>query len=426
MSLIFKIAKDDPALVGQIHLDGSKSISNRGLLIRALSGQNFKLHNLSTSQDSVTMQELLRLPKKELDVGPAGTTFRFLTAYLALEEGEQILTGSDRMKKRPIGPLVEALNLIGADISYMGKPGYPPLLIRSPRNLGEVNHLTIPANISSQFISALVMIAPNLPNGLNIKLEGKLVSASYLKMTLAMMSQFGVTSTFSGLEINIPSQSYSGKDYTVESDWSAASYHFALAALADTVDFTLTGLFAESLQGDAITAKLFEQIGVKHRWLGEKLHLSKNEKVKSAFDHDFILCPDIAQTMAVVLAAKGIPGLFTGLETLSIKETDRIHALNTELSKVNVSFAKMPARFSAKSQKVHHMVEGTAAWSEPPLFETYHDHRMAMAFAPLGILAPICISDPDVVRKSYPDFWKHLVELGFTVQVVDAATRDTK
>ena len=261
------------------------------------------------------------------------------------------------------------------------------------------------------------MIAPCLPKGLNIELEGDLVSASYLKMTLAMLDQFGVQSDFENGKISIASQSYQARPYTVESDWSAASYHFALAALASEVDLTLAGLLSDSMQGDAVVPSLFSRLGVDHSWHGSDLHLSKGAHCTQAFEHDFLLCPDVAQTLAVVLAGKGVAGLFSGLQTLSIKETDRILALRTELAKVGVSFAKMPSRFSKRTEKEYHMVEGKAGWHEPPLFATYHDHRMAMAFAPLAIMAPVKIEDPGVVGKSYPDFWKHLTDLEFVIEL---------
>ena len=416
--MIFKLRKNDRNLTGQVHLDGSKSISNRALIIRALSGQDFPIHNLSSCDDTVTMEQLLTSSDSIFDVGPAGTTFRFLTAYLALQPGSQVLTGSDRMKQRPIGPLVTALRRLGAEIQYLDKEGYPPLKINSPQLQNQALELSIPANISSQFISALLMIAPVLPRGLIVHLEGELVSASYLKMTLAVMSHFGIDAVYEGQSIKIAPQTYQGATYTVESDWSAASYHFALAALAEEVDYTLTGLFSESLQGDSITPVLFQSLGITSQWQDGKLHLTNGADAKTAFEHDYLLCPDIAQTMAVVLGARGISGLFSGLQTLSIKETDRIAALRTELAKVQVSFAKMPARFSSKSEQEYYMIEGKAVWTETPTFATYHDHRMAMAFAPLAMIQAVQIEDPEVVTKSYPDFWKHLTDVGFTIELV--------
>lgn len=417
--MTFRVSKPSKELLGTIMLDGSKSISNRALIIRALCDDDFPIAHLSTSEDTQAMESLLGSGEEVYDVGPAGTTFRFLTAYLALQSGTQILTGSERMKQRPIGPLVDALNQIGANITYEENEGYPPLRI-APPSLSDQNELTIPANISSQFISALIMIAPVLPHGLNITLQGKLVSRSYLQMTLDMMAYFGIEYTFEEDRISIASQKYLAKPYRVESDWSAASYHYANAALAEEVDLTLGGLFEESMQGDAVTAELFDRLGLQSEFSEDGVRITRKEKTApSMLEHDFILCPDIAQTMAVVCGALGIAGIFTGLETLSIKETDRIKALQTELAKVGVSFSRMPDRFSKKSGKAYYVVEGKADWELAPRFPTYHDHRMAMAFAPLSTLGPILIEDPKVVGKSYPDFWKDLTTLGWQIQVED-------
>lgn len=414
----FKLQKKDSVLQGVVHLDGSKSISNRALMIRALSGKPFKIENLSTSDDTKAMESLIGQESGVLDVGPAGTTFRFLTAYFATREGEQVLTGSERMKQRPIGALVNALRAIGADIEYLEKEGYPPLLIKAPRDLGTPSEIEVPATISSQFISALLMIAPTLPNGLKVRLAGNLVSASYLQMTLDMMRYFGVDYRFSGEQIIVSHQAYEAIDFRVESDWSAASYHYALAALAAEADLTLSGLFRESTQGDSATVELFSRLGLQTTWGEDSLRITKGGEIKSMLEYDFILCPDIAQTMAVVCGAMGVIGVFSGLETLSIKETDRIQALKNELAKVGVSFVKAPPHFSKKTGKTYHMVEGKASWNEPPSFPSYHDHRMAMAFAPLSVLDPIIIEDPKVVGKSYPDFWKDLVSLGWEIEMV--------
>jgi len=416
--MVFQLQKQDTNLSGTIHLDGSKSISNRALLIRALSPTSFDIDNLSTSDDTKAMLSLIGRSEGVMDVGPAGTTFRFLTAYYATRPGEQILTGSSRMKQRPIGPLVDALRALGADIEYMEAEGYPPLKIKAPKDLGKNRKLEIPANISSQFISALLMIAPTLPNGLEITLVGNLVSASYLQMTLDMMHHFGINYTFENQVIDVPHQAYQPVKYLVESDWSAASYHYAAAALADEVDLQLNGLYRDSLQGDAATVELFDKLGLLTTWTDAGVRITKHGKVRPYLEHDFILCPDIAQTMAVVCGGLGIGGAFTGLETLSIKETDRIAALKTELRKVGVSFAKAPAKFSKNSSKEFYLVEEKAQWEDAPTFATYHDHRMAMAFAPLSILGPVRIEDPEVVGKSYPDYWKDLVALGWTVETL--------
>ncbi len=415
--MTFSISKPDAIVRGKIRLDGSKSISNRALLIRALCQNQFSIENLAHSADTETMVRLLNQKGGHFDVGPAGTTFRFLTGYLALQDGEQILTGSSRMLQRPIGPLVDALNTIGADIQYMDKKGYPPIRIRSPRDLGKVNTLSIPANISSQFISALLMIAPTLPRGLQITLHGDLVSESYLQMTIEMMRDFGIEVSYHKNKISVANQLYQGRDYAVESDWSAASYHFANAALSQDCSLLLQGLFQNSMQGDSVLPTLFQKLGVRSTWTNDGMLLQKANKPDPFFEHDFIKCPDIAQTVSVVCGALGVKALFAGLETLSIKETDRIDALKKELSKINVNFCLVENKNTLPSGKQLYMVEGKAKWASPPLFETYHDHRMAMALAPLSIIAPIRILDPVVVNKSYPYFWKDLIKLGWKVEL---------
>ncbi len=417
--MTFLLTKSDPHLAGDILLDGSKSISNRALMIRALSSSDFDITHLSTSDDTKSMQQLLSSTEQELDAGPAGTTFRFLTAYYALQDGTQVLTGSARMQQRPIGPLVDALNTLGADIEYLGKLGFPPLQMNPPRELGKVNRLRMPANISSQFISALLMIGPTLPMGMELTLEGDLVSASYLQMTLTMMRDFGIDYRYEDQVISIPSQAYHPKSYQVEADWSAASYHYASAALAEDVQLRLRGLQSESMQGDSVAIELFGKLGLSTSWDDNGLLISRVTKPVPMLEHDYILCPDIAQTMAVATAGLGVPCLFTGLETLSIKETDRIAALRAELAKINVAFHKMPPRFSKQSSRSYYMLEGHAHWNSPPRFATYHDHRMAMAFAPLSVLAPIAIEDPSVVGKSYPGFWDDLTRLGWSIELVD-------
>ena len=416
--MTFLLTKNKKDLAGDILLDGSKSISNRALLIRALTDGDFNIRHLSTSEDSQAMVRLLDSQQTELDAGPAGTTFRFLTAYFATQGGEQILTGSERMKQRPIGPLVDALNSLGANIQYLENPGYPPLRIGTPHDLGKTTSLHVPADISSQFISALLMIAPTLPNGLEITLQGSLVSASYLEMTLTMMRNFGIDYSYKDQVIHIPAQSYRAQDYTVEADWSAASYHYSAASLATDVNLRLRGLQQESMQGDAVTVELFTKLGLTTTWDDEGLVITRQGKPAGMLEHDYLLCPDIAQTVAVASAGLGVTSLFSGLETLSIKETDRIAALRDELSKVGASFHKMPPRFSPETGKTYHMLEGKAAWKQPPRFATYHDHRMAMAFAPLSIIAPVMIEDPKVVGKSYPGFWDDLTTLGWRIELI--------
>lgn len=364
------------------------------------------------------MQALLESDKEILDAGAAGTTFRFMTAYLSMQKGSQTLTGTERMKERPIGVLAEALKKIGADIDYLEKEGYPPLRINTPKDLGKINELTIPASTSSQYISALLMIAPILPEGLTIHLEGEIVSRPYLEMTLKMMAYFGVGHEWKENSISVKPQSYQAKEFTVEADWSAASYWYAMAALADECDLTLHGLFEDSLQGDSVLPKMMESFGVTSIFSENKVRLQKpaDATYQPFFEWDFLPCPDVAQTLAVVCAGLGVHGVFTGLETLRIKETDRINALQIELAKVQSFLALLPGRFSKKSNKDFYMVEGKAVVENTPCFSTYEDHRMAMAFAPLALLGEIRIEEPMVVVKSYPAFYEDLKKVGFAVR----------
>lgn len=402
---------------GEITLPGSKSISNRVLMIRALSGVDFNIKNLASSKDTELLQGLLSSNAGVLDAGAAGTTFRFLTALLAMQPGSRILTGSPRMKQRPIGILVESLRQLGANIEYLEKDGFPPLRINAPKNPGAVHRLSIPADTSSQYISALLMIAPNLPEGLTLELEGTVVSRPYIEMTLQLMARFGVRHEWQGKTIRIAHQAYQPKDFVVEADWPAASYYYAMAAFSEECSLTLNGLFKKSLQGDAVLPEMMEQFGVKTVFGDKSIRLLKSGgELKPYFEWDFLPCPDLAQTLAVVCAGLGMHGLFTGLETLRIKETDRISALQHELAKVQVFLANLPGRFSKKPRKDFFVVEGKAVVEGCPVFETYEDHRMAMAFAPLAMFGEIKIENPQVVEKSYPAFCDDLRKLGFSVQ----------
>ncbi|MCB0638189.1 MAG: 3-phosphoshikimate 1-carboxyvinyltransferase, partial [Lewinella sp.] len=404
-------------LRGHIALAGSKSISNRALIIRALCGEDFPIHRLANAQDTVTLQALLNTDETVRDAGAAGTTFRFLTAYLSTQPGEQILTGTERMKQRPIGVLVDALRQLGARIDYLEKEGYPPLRIGPGDGFGSTAKLSIPANTSSQYITALLMLAPTLPQGLELTLDGQIVSRPYIEMTLRLMGYFGVENHWEGQVISVPPQAYRGRAFTVEADWSAASYYYSLAALSDSCDLQLDGLFADSLQGDAVLQDMYSAFGVKTTFNETGLRLTKATGAEAApiFEYDFLSCPDTAQTLAVTCAGLGVQGLYTGLETLRIKETDRIAALKTELAKVNVFLSKLPPRMAPKSGKEYFLQEGQAEWTEAPVFATYEDHRMAMAFAPLALLGDIRVAEPLVVRKSYPDFWKDLERIGLRV-----------
>ncbi|MEM7104334.1 MAG: 3-phosphoshikimate 1-carboxyvinyltransferase [Bacteroidota bacterium] len=416
--MIYNVSKFEKSIEGELTLNGSKSISNRVLIIRALCGDHFEIDNLSNARDTILMQELLNSDAEILDAGPAGTTFRFLTAYLALKSGTQILTGSERMKQRPIGVLVDALRAMGANIDYMGKDGYPPLRIHSPETPGKKPQLAIPSNISSQFISALLMIAPCLPEGLEISLSGRIVSRPYIMMTLRIMQYFGITYHWKDGQttILIPPQKYRSRRFKVEADWSAASYFYAMMALVEKGTLHLNGLYEQSVQGDAVLADLMVPLGVETEFYANGIILRRTDRYCSFLEHNFIDCPDIAQTLAVICGGLGIPGIFRGLETLRIKETDRIAALQTELQKVGVGFKALPADLQYGDHDHAHSISGKASLKkkEEVVFSTYEDHRMAMAFTPLAItVGNIHIEDPEVVDKSYPDFWRDIERLGF-------------
>lgn len=410
----YKIHKKDRHIQGTIQLNGSKSISNRALIIRALCSDDFTIDYLSTSKDTTTLKQLLSHQGDTYDAGAAGTTFRFMTAYLSMQPGSQILTGSDRMKQRPIGILVEALKHLGADIDYLEKEGYPPLRINHSTSFGKENKLKISAGTSSQFISALLMIAPVLPNGLTLELAGNIVSISYIEMTLNLMQYFGIDYQWDGQKIIIPAQAYQAKAYKVEADWSAASYYYALAAFAENLDLQLNGLWEDSVQGDAVLPEMMRHFGIETSFNSEGLQLTqKAQTTRINFEWDFIKCPDIAQTLAVICAARNVAGVFTGLETLKIKETQRILAIQQELAKVNARFDLIDKPLDPSQE--YYQVSGDLSVNSPS-FDTYEDHRMAMAFAPLALFAPININEPMVVEKSYPDFWKDLQRLGFEIE----------
>ncbi len=412
----YQISKSNRDIEGTIQLNGSKSISNRALIIRALCADDFKIDYLSTSKDTTTLHHLLSLDTNLYDAGAAGTTFRFMTAYLAMQAGTQVLTGSERMKQRPIGILVEALKALGADIEYLEKEGYPPLKINAAKAFGKKNTLSISAGTSSQFISALLMIAPTLPEGLVLELTGNIVSISYIEMTLNLMQYFGVQHRWEGQKIIIEPQAYQARPYKVEADWSAASYYYALAAFADQLDLQLDGVWEDSVQGDAILPVMMQNFGIESTFNTTGVHLSKKALTEAAsFQWDFIKCPDIAQTLAVICAGTKVEGIFTGLETLKIKETQRILAIQQELAKVNASFELID--YPQDATQEYYQIKGTLKVMRP-CFDTYEDHRMAMAFAPLSLFGPIEMNEPMVVVKSYPEFWEDFKKLGFKVETI--------
>ena len=390
------------------HLPSSKSISNRAIIIKALAGNSAPLLNLSDANDTRLMLELITSKDPVLDVEDAGTTMRFLTAFKAMMGEPCLITGTDRMKQRPIKMLVDALRTIGADIEYPEQDGFPPVKIWG--FAGQKAHeITIRGDVSSQYISALMMVAPTLPQGLLIRFEGKVTSRPYLEMTASLMRQFGAIIDFSDAGINIPYQKYRPTTVTVESDWSAASYWFAFTALAEKAEITLPNITLESLQGDRVIVEIMNQLGVNAELKGTELFLTKKNYV-TEIDWDFTDCPDLAQTVSVVCAAKGITGKFTGLESLRIKETDRIKALQLELGKIGASFTEKDGKWI--------LIPTTIEIPNGILFNTYLDHRMAMAFAPLSTLADIIIEDPAVTRKSYPKFWDDVSIQGVRTRIV--------
>nr|MCU0354353.1 3-phosphoshikimate 1-carboxyvinyltransferase [Cytophagales bacterium] len=333
-----------------------------------------------------------------------GTTMRFLTAYAAVTNADKILTGTPRMCERPIGLLVDALRTLGADISYLNNEGYPPLHVRGLRPNG-TNRVAIRGDVSSQYISALLMIAPLLPGGLTIELTGAVGSRPYIEMTLRQMEAFGVRHTWAENTITVSPQNYQPTDYQIESDWSGASYWYSIAALADEADIELLGLKQNSLQGDSRIADIMVPLGVSSTFTNRGVRLQKIA-AQPSIAVDFTDCPDLAQTVAVCCAAKGVEATFTGIESLKIKETDRVAALQNELRRFGADLVETEPNQKYRIQNSEFRIQNL-------VFRTYDDHRMAMAFAPLALKQPIVIEHPTVVVKSYPGFWDDLRQAGF-------------
>jgi len=396
------------AIQSTIQLPASKSISNRALILNALSLAPFDIDNLSDCDDTNVMIEAFRSGSNLIDVKAAGTSMRFLTAFLARTPGEWVITGTERMKERPINILVDALTSLGARIKYQGKVGYPPLQIKGTALNG--GDIYLAGDVSSQFISALLMIAPTMNEGLTIHLEGNVISVPYIKLTLEMMSQFGVKTHWEGNRIRIHPEEYKPTHYTVESDWSAASYWYEMAALAEDPRIELKGLFKNSMQGDSKVAELFTDLGIATEYTSDSVILTKtNRKTKKMF-HNFVNEPDLAQTFVVTCCMLGIPFMFTGLQSLKIKETDRIEALKAEMKKLGYIV------YDSENS----ILEWDGERCQPddkPIIKTYEDHRMAMAFAPVAMkLDSINIDTPMVVTKSYPRFWDDLKSAGYKVE----------
>ena len=394
-----------------ITLPLSKSISNRALIINALTPNAIPLQRVANCDDTNAMLCALNSNEENINIGAAGTAMRFLTAYFASTPGHKVvLDGSERMHQRPIKALIDALRNCGAKIEYTQNEGFPPLAIYG-NNL-EGGEVALPSSISSQYISALLMVAPLMQNGLTIILEGEITSRPYILMTLSMMSRWGVECTFEGNIIRVPHCQYSPIEFDIEGDWSAASYWYEISALSAGC-IALKGLDEKSLQGDSCLMKYFEKLGVDSQFEDEELSLIPSPEQLSHIELDLSEQPDIAQTIAVTCCMLRIPFRLTGLATLKIKETDRLEALKTELAKLS---------FDLRIEQ-----DSVLIWEgdqhpvfEQPRINTYKDHRMAMAFAPAALYIPgLIINDIEVVSKSYPEFWDHLTEAGF--ECIDAS-----
>ena len=402
-------------LKSEIKITGSKSETNRLLLLQALY-PNITLENTSNSDDSEVMSSALSTNNQQpttanqiIDIHHAGTAMRFLTAYFASQENRNVtLTGSSRMKERPIKILVEALQQLGAKIDYLENDGFPPIKITGQKLTN--NKVSLPANVSSQYISALLLIAPKLQNGLELTLIGEITSIPYIKMTLNLLQEIGVETSFSGniISVNSKTQNLNPQTLTVESDWSSASYFYSIIALSEVgSQITLSSYKQNSLQGDSALVEIYKKLGIETHFDGNKMTLVKQPNFKpKPLNLDLNNTPDIAQTIVVTCLGLGIGCHLTGLHTLKIKETDRLEALKTELSKLGASISVTNESLTlAPSNKLN----------PNQTIATYNDHRMAMAFAPLALKTNIYIENAEVVSKSYPDFWKDLKNLGFEI-----------
>lgn len=386
-------------LNGEVRLPASKSISNRVLIINALADSPLPVENLADCDDTNSMLRVLNANGNRFDIGHAGTAMRFLTAFLSRIVGCWEITGSERMQQRPISVLVDALNRLGARIEYTGKPGCPPLRIQGSLLLG--GEIEMPASVSSQYVSALMMIAPYMANGLKIRLTGKVVSRTYIEMTRQIMADFGAKVVFRESEIAIEPCPYTPVAFRVESDWSAASYFYELLAISGEGEIRMPGLLQHSTQGDSGQVGVWERLGVSTRFESDGVLISAGKPKVSRLEYDFVEMPDLVQSFTVACCVMGIPFRFTGVETLRIKETDRLAALADELEKLG---------YILKIEGDNLLSwDGACKQAVKPEISTYHDHRMAMAFAPAALKHPgMVIVDKEVVSKSFPKFWEEL------------------
>lgn len=397
----------DNLIKAHIKITGSKSESNRSLLLASLYS-GITIENISNSDDAQVMTAGLKQSEGVVDIHHAGTAMRFLTGYFASQEGKEVeLTGSKRMTERPVSVLVEALRSLGADISYVKDEGYPPLKIKGSKLIKD--KVSLPADVSSQYISSLLLIAPSLENGLELELIGKITSVPYIKMTLGLLNEIGVTTSFEGNTIKVsPKKEVDPIKLVVESDWSSASYFYSIIALAALgSEISLSSYKQSSLQGDSVLARLYMDLGVTTTFHKNTITLKKvSESYPEQFQADLANAPDIAQTIAVTCFGLGIGCHLVGLHTLKIKETDRLVALDTELSKLGADISVTDKSLTLNSGRI--IKEGIA-------IDTYNDHRMAMAFAPLALKTSLFINDAEVVSKSYPDFWNDMELLQINV-----------
>ncbi len=410
---LYSVSHNGMPLHAKVLLPSSKSISNRVLIINALSYSVSGIGNLSESDDTKVLNEALSSNSANFDIGHAGTAMRFLTAFLSKIAGEWTVTGSPRMKQRPIHILVDILRKMGAHIDYTEQEGFPPLHILGSHLKGGVFELD--GSVSSQYISALLMIGPTLEGGLTLRLQNRITSRSYIEMTLELMRRFGIQSTFIDNEIRVGEQPYQPVPFVVESDWSAASYWYEILALSCGGEIELPHLYNSGLQGDAAIAGWFEAFGIQTHFESAGVRIKKlNDNKPSKLEINFHETPDMAQTMAVLCVAKQVPFCFSGLETLKIKETNRVEALIVELKKLGAVLTE-PQEGSLSWDGTTH----ASNLQEVPQIETYNDHRMALAFAPLALLGKeIRIVHPFVVTKSYPGFWDDLTSTGFTCEAL--------
>ena len=391
-----------------IYLNSSKSESNRLLIIKALSEKEITIKNLSKANDSVLLKNLLESENLVVwDAQDAGTSFRFLTSFLAIKKEHVVLSGTERMKQRPVKVLVDALNKIGAEILYLENEGFPPIYVKGKINQVK-NKLDIPGDISSQYISSLLLIAPLLEKGIEINIEEPFYSRPYVNMTLNLMNSFGIKSEVKGNKISIKNQEFSSGSYIVESDWSAASYWYSILSISDNINnLTLQGLKKKSNQGDSVISELMKSFGVNTEYKEDGIVLTKIRFDTEEIELDFRDCPDLAQTILVVAAYHKIKLKVSGVESLKIKETDRLLAMKNELKKIGCDFYEEGNYWilEKRSREI----------DEELSIDTYEDHRMAMAFAPLASKKSIIINDPDVVVKSYPTYWEDLKKVGFII-----------